>query len=306
MSQAFTIRPLSEKDRPEWRRMRLALWPKHDPREIDAEIAEFETGGRVFGQAARVFVAERRQGTGLCGFVEVTLRAYADGCASAPVGYLEGWYVDPDARRGGVGRALVDAAEQWARGRGCSEMGSDCDADNVASFTAHQRLGYLPTQGIRFWKPLADAIGRDQTDCIAIVEYPLLAESIVRLVTDGAAGGIDVFLGTTRAETSPQGKALVALDYEAYREMALKQLHELARSARQRWPITRLAIVHRLGRVAIAEPSVIIAVSTPHRVDAFEACRWIIDALKKDVAIWKKEVWDDGSGTWVHPVQPAQ
>jgi len=63
----------------------------------------------------------------------------------------------------------------------------------------------------------------------------------------------------------------------------------------------KLALLHRTGRVAIGEPSVLIAVSTPHRGDAFAACRWLIDTLKKDAAIWKKEVWADGSGTWIHP-----
>src|SRR5206468_11274112 len=114
------------------------------------------------------------------------------------------------------------------------------------------------------------------------------------------AGGIDVCLGTTRAETQ-QGRALLALDYDAYGEMALGQMRELARGARERWPVRRLAILHRTGRVAVGEPSVVIAVSTPHRAQSFEACRWIIDTLKADVAIWKKEVWADGTATWVHP-----
>ncbi|MGB7158732.1 MAG: molybdenum cofactor biosynthesis protein MoaE [Tepidisphaeraceae bacterium] len=138
-------------------------------------------------------------------------------------------------------------------------------------------------------------------DQIAIVAEPLDVGSAVTFVTAPTAGGIDVFLGTTRAETSADGRALVALDYEAYEQMAGEQLRELARRARVEWPIVKLAILHRTGRVEIGEPSVIIAVSTPHRGQAFEACRWLIDALKKDVAIWKKEVWADGSGTWVHP-----
>jgi molybdopterin synthase catalytic subunit len=83
--------------------------------------------------------------------------------------------------------------------------------------------------------------------------------------------------------------------------MAIEQLKKLAAAARTRWPIVKLALLHRVGKVALAEPSVVIAVSTPHRADAFEACRFLIDELKKDVAIWKKEVWSDGSGTWVHP-----
>jgi molybdopterin synthase catalytic subunit len=119
-------------------------------------------------------------------------------------------------------------------------------------------------------------------------------------VSAATAGGIAVFLGCSRAEKHADGRELLALDYEAYPEMALKQMQELARLAREKWPIIKLAILHRVGRVGLGEPSVLIAVSTPHRGEAFEACRWLIDTLKKDVAIWKKEVWADGSGTWVH------
>ena len=140
-----------------------------------------------------------------------------------------------------------------------------------------------------------------KTDWIDILATPLDVAAAVRYVSDGAAGGIDVFLGTTREERSADGRELVALDYEAYGEMALQQMNQLAAGARERWPVRKIALLHRIGGVAIAEPSVIIAVSTPHRGDAFEACRWLIDSLKKDVAIWKKEIWSDGAGTWVHP-----
>ena len=141
-------------------------------------------------------------------------------------------------------------------------------------------------------------------DQVHLTSEPLDAAAAVAFVTDGHAGGIDVFLGTTRAETAPDGRVLIALDYEAYEQMAAEQLRDLARRAREQWPIVKLALLHRTGRVAIGEPSVLIAVSTPHRGDAFAACRWLIDALKKDAAIWKKEVWADGTGTWVHPGNP--
>ena len=140
-----------------------------------------------------------------------------------------------------------------------------------------------------------------QPDWILLTDKPLPVADAIAGAYAEAAGGVDAFLGTTRAENNDDGQDLLALDYEAYAEMAVQQMHDLARGARQRWPIERLAILHRLGRVAVAQPSVAIVVSCPHRAEAFEACRWIIDTLKKDVAIWKKEVWADGSGTWVHP-----
>ncbi|HWE93264.1 MAG TPA: molybdenum cofactor biosynthesis protein MoaE [Tepidisphaeraceae bacterium] len=136
-------------------------------------------------------------------------------------------------------------------------------------------------------------------DWIALSAGILDAGSATAFVTDDKAGGIAVFLGTTRAETSSAGQKLLALDYEAYVEMAGAQLLDLGRRARERWPVLKLVLLHRTGRVALGEASVLIAVSTPHRAAAFEACRWLIDTLKAEAAIWKKEVWEDGSGTWV-------
>ena len=92
-----------------------------------------------------------------------------------------------------------------------------------------------------------------------------------------------------------------SLTYEAYPEMARKKLAELEEEARWRWPIIELAMVHRVGHLDLGEVSVVVAVSCPHRLDAFEACRWLIDTLKEVVPIWKKETWADGSEEWVHP-----
>jgi molybdopterin synthase catalytic subunit len=139
------------------------------------------------------------------------------------------------------------------------------------------------------------------TDWIALTPHPLSTADAVAFVTDGAAGGIAVFMGTTRAETSPDGRQLLALDYDAYAEMAIEHLRRLVATARANGEVTKVALLHRLGRVAIGEPSVVIAVSTPHRAAAFDACRFLIDQLKADVPIWKQERWDDGTGTWVHP-----
>jgi len=291
----MTIRPLQPHERDRWIELRHALWPDYPIEQIRAEVAACNT---LLREA--VFVADRGDGS-IAGFVEVSIRPYGRGCAASPVGYVEGWYVEPRDRRKGVGRALIAAAEEWAGTNGCAAMGSDRNWENDISRSAHLSLGYRPTEPCEvFWKPLA-ADAPAATDYIGLVPWEPDSGTLVDLVSDGAAGGIDVFLGTTRDEISADGRALVALDYEAYPEMAEKQLRDLAAQARQRWPIVKLAIVHRVGRVEIGKPSVVIAVASPHRAEAFEACRWIIDTLKKDVAIWKKEVWADGSGTWVHP-----
>ena len=137
-----------------------------------------------------------------------------------------------------------------------------------------------------------------ERDCIALTADAITAAN-ADAVTDPAAGGVCVFLGTTRAERAPDGRSLVALDYEAYAEMAESQLLDLAARAHMKWPIRRLVLLHRLGRVALGEASVLIAVATPHRGEAFEACRWLIDTLKAELAVWKKDVWDDGGTSWV-------
>jgi molybdopterin synthase catalytic subunit len=136
------------------------------------------------------------------------------------------------------------------------------------------------------------------SDWIEILPTALNVAASVKFVSDAAAGGIDVFLGTTRVEHSPDGRDLVALDYEAYPEMALARMKLLVERARAQWPIVKVAMLHRTGRVAPAEPSVIIAVSCPHRGESFAACKWLIDQLKVDVPIWKKEVWEHGEHTW--------
>ncbi len=142
-------------------------------------------------------------------------------------------------------------------------------------------------------------------DWIDILATPLDHAEALRFVTDPGAGGIATFLGTTRGEKDSRGHDLVALDYEAYLEMAIPQLRTLAEAARSQWPIVKQVILHRTGRVEVGQPSVLIAVASPHRHEAFSACRFIIDAIKADVAIWKKEIWSDGSGTWVQPNLPT-
>jgi molybdopterin synthase catalytic subunit len=138
-------------------------------------------------------------------------------------------------------------------------------------------------------------------DWIAISPEPLSPADAIAFVSDDNAGAVDVFLGTTRAERNASGQDLVALDYEAYAEMAVAQMNDIARRVRDQWSVLRCAILHRIGRVPVAQPSVVIAVSTPHRADSFAACRFVIDTLKKEVTIWKKEVWAGGDETWVHP-----
>lgn len=135
---------------------------------------------------------------------------------------------------------------------------------------------------------------------ILLTETPIDLPAVLAHVQAPGAGAVDVFIGTVRDNT--QRKAVVRLEYEAYAPMALKKMEELAAEARRRWPVEALALVHRVGLLQIGEAAVVIAVATPHRAEAFEACRWLIDTLKETVPIWKKEVFEDGE-VWVaaHP-----
>ncbi len=134
---------------------------------------------------------------------------------------------------------------------------------------------------------------------IAIIEDPIDHAAITESVRSNLAGAVCSFLGTVREMTGDRRTA--SLDYEAYPEMALKTMTELEEEARRRWPILGAALVHRVGHLDLGEISVVVAVSCPHRGQAFEACRWLIDRLKEVVPIWKKEVWADGTEEWVHP-----
>ena len=134
---------------------------------------------------------------------------------------------------------------------------------------------------------------------IRLTNDPIDTTALLASARHPNAGAVVLFLGTTRELTA--GRQTVALDYEAYPEMAERQLADLETEARRRWPVIECMIVHRLGRVPTTEASVAIVVSTPHRADAFAAGEWLIDALKRDVPIWKREQWADGTTEWVHP-----
>ena len=118
------------------------------------------------------------------------------------------------------------------------------------------------------------------------------------------AGACILFSGTTRKITGE--KITQTLSYQAYEEMAIKQLNQLRGEAMNRWPLTACSIVHRIEEVPVGQTSVVVAVSSPHRIDAFESAAWIMDTLKKDVPIWKKEIYENGQTEWVHPTKSIE
>ncbi|HET7459545.1 MAG TPA: GNAT family N-acetyltransferase [Gemmatimonadaceae bacterium] len=142
---------LPTEDAAEWMRMRRALWP--DVGDDDAQRRDV-AAWRARPDAV-VLVTVRAGGAGLAGFAEVGARSIADGCETSPVAYLEGWYVDADVRRRGVGTALVRAAEAWARAQGYRELASDVELPNVVSQQAHAALGFTEVgQSVMYCKVL--------------------------------------------------------------------------------------------------------------------------------------------------------
>ena len=132
-----------------WLRLRCALWPEGSESEHASEITEFLEGRAR--EPLAVLVAEDGADR-LIGCVELSVRGYAEGCRSDRVAYLEGWYVVPDARRRGVGRALIAAAEDWGRSLGCTEFASDAELTNDASAAAHLALGFTEVAQVRCFR----------------------------------------------------------------------------------------------------------------------------------------------------------
>jgi len=153
--ETITVRPVEPADLAAWNEMRERLWPDEDPAELAREAASFMETGTAFGL---VEVLVSHDADGPTGFIELNLRNYADGCSSSPVPYVEGWYVAPRARRTGVGRALIAAAESWSLERGHSELASDVVLGNRTSEIAHKAIGFIEVErAIHFRKALRPA-----------------------------------------------------------------------------------------------------------------------------------------------------
>lgn len=135
---------------------------------------------------------------------------------------------------------------------------------------------------------------------IQLTEKALNAQACIDFALSGSAGAVDVFIGTVRDHT--EGRSVVRLEYEAYEPMAIAEMRKIADQASRQWQVQKIAIHHRVGTLHIGDAAVVVAVSTPHRAEAFEACKWVIDTLKQTVPIWKKEIFEDGE-VWVaaHP-----
>lgn len=182
------IIPLPEAEIERWIDMRQALWPEESRPALASEVVEWASGktGVFLAMAAGAPI----------GFAEVSMRERADGCSTSPVGYLEGWWVADEHRRQGVGAALVAAAEEWARRRGATEMGSDADADNEVSRTAHRALGFAEDGPVVTFSKTIGAGVSAELSAAAEVELREIDSDNVRAIT--------------RLEVAPHQRAFVA------------------------------------------------------------------------------------------------
>jgi molybdopterin synthase catalytic subunit len=132
---------------------------------------------------------------------------------------------------------------------------------------------------------------------IRVTSEPITTPEAIAFVADGAAGGTCVFVGTVRDHSA--AGTVVGLTYEAWNELAETRLQEIAAELFEKWPLRKVALLHRTGELSVGDISVVVACSSPHRGDAFDACRHGIERLKQDVPIWKKEHVADGDSHWV-------
>ncbi len=131
---------------------------------------------------------------------------------------------------------------------------------------------------------------------VRITKSPIDPEAALRSVRDRSAGGTVMFLGTIRNRN--EGKQVRGIEYEVYKEMAEKRMAEIEKQVRARWPVRKMIMVHRWGNLRVGEVSVAVVISSEHRAEAFEACRYAIDTIKRTAPIWKKEKLAVGRESW--------
>ena len=173
------IRPVQPIDHAEWLRMRLNLWGGAAEEHIQ-DIANYFTTP----QRGITFVVER-PGGGLCGFVEVSLRNYAEGCTTSPVAYIEAWYVDAESRQHKLGTRLVQVAEAWARHQGLKEIASDTQIDNTVSIHAHKALGYEEVERIVCFRKALDVSDSPRMTPPTLQQPPTHEEQQQRMLHNG-------------------------------------------------------------------------------------------------------------------------
>jgi molybdopterin synthase catalytic subunit len=195
------------------------------------------------------------------------------------------------------GATVAELLAQLSAGR----QGMQLKGIAVSVNAEYAQVGHVLSAGdeVGLLPPVSGGLGETGEDAkaeggsVRLTRDPMDGARLAAHAKQGQDGAVVVFDGIVRNNT--RGRKTLYLDYEAYEEMALKQMGELADEARAKFAVREVKIVHRLGRLMVGETSVLIVVASAHRGQAFDACRWVIDTLKKKVPIWKKETFEDGA-----------
>jgi len=255
------VRPVYRPDRDEWVRMRTSLWPDDSGEHGDDVDAFFATGTFRWSEGLlpwKVLVAERPT-DGLCGFVEASIRPFVDGCTTRPVGYVEGWFVDPDVRRQGIGRKLVKAVEKWAAAHGCVEMASDALLVKAVSHEAHRAVGFEESgRLVHFRKRL-------ERSSVEAADHPLVTLRLTAEQVELVAPLFDAYRqfygqppdpdGARRflAERLSRGESVVYAVIEGGRALGFTQLYPSFSSASMRpiWFLNDLFVAEDARRLGV-------------------------------------------------------
>lgn len=204
-------------------------------------------------------------------------------------------FVSPGTTVSAIMERLETAFPRLAEARGRIRIAVNLEyADGSRILADGDEIALIP--------PVSGGSGGPAASSARLTRDRIDVESLLREVSNSANGAIDIFLGVVRAEAGPAGRVLQALDYSAYEPMALAEMERIVADVTRGHPISTAIVVHRLGILAIGDASIAVVVSSPHRAEAFAACRMLIERVKASVPVFKREIWDDQSHRWVNPV----
>ncbi len=232
----------------------------------------------------------------------VTVTVLAFGSAAAVLGWPQRRVSLPaGARLSTLVEKLEDQCPRLAEGRGRLRFAlNERYASLDAALSEGDEVAIIPpVSGGSGAGEAAESVSRQ---AVRLMREPIDVAALLREITDPGSGAVAAFVGVVRAERSPAGQPLEALEYSAYETMALTEMDRLCTEVCRRHALRAVRVVHRLGVLPVGEPSVAVVVWAAHRDEALSACHSLIEGLKQDVPIFKKEIWTGGSESWVNGI----
>lgn len=268
--------------------MRSNLWPDAPAEELELGCRSYLAGSRGASLPREVFVIDRGNNR-LGGFQEVSIRGAVDGCSTSSVAYLEGILVDRDLRRQGWARKLVEVAELWARAQGCAEIASDVLAGNHTSHRVHLKLGYGHARPLIVFRKKLSPVLQPESVHSSLVAEPLDPAAAITLVQDAYAPAIRLAAGVVH-HRKQDGRELQSFELTE-QPNAGELLHAAARRFHTERGLSKLAVLLRVGHVAIGETWGVVAVSAPDASIAHTAAEDFLTTLAGDNPVLRSAVW---------------